>query len=40
MRWATLDEREEAISDSAIFIVVGIAMIIIGVAIDGRYRLF
>jgi hypothetical protein len=40
MRWATPDEREEAISDSAIFIAVGIAMIIIGVAIDSRYRLF
>jgi hypothetical protein len=40
MRWATLDERHEAISDSAIFIAVGIAMIIIGVTIDSRYRLF
>ena len=40
MRWATPDEREEAISDSAIFVAVGIAMIIIGVAIDSRYRLF
>jgi hypothetical protein len=40
MRWATPDEREEAISDSAIFVAVGVAMIIIGVAIDSRYRLF
>ena len=40
MRWATLDERHEAISDSAIFVAVGIAMIIIGVTIDSRYRLF
>jgi hypothetical protein len=40
MRWATLDERHEAISDSAIFIAVGIAMVIIGVTIDSRYRLF
>jgi hypothetical protein len=40
MRWATLDERHEAISDSAIFIAVGIAMIVIGVTIDSRYRLF
>jgi len=40
MRWATLGERNEAISDSAIFIAVGIVMIIIGVAIDSRYRLF
>jgi hypothetical protein len=40
MRWATPRERDETISDSAIFIAVGIAMIIIGVAIDSRYRLF
>jgi len=40
MRWATPDEREEAISDSAIFVAVGVAMIIIGVAIDSRYTLF
>ena len=40
MRWATPTEREEAISDSAIFVAVGIAMIIIGIAIDSRYQLF
>src|SRR5205809_811492 len=40
MRWATLDERHETINDSAIFIAVGVAMIIIGVTIDSRYRLF
>jgi hypothetical protein len=40
MRWATPEEREDAISDSAIFVAVGIAMIVIGVAIDSRYRLF
>ncbi len=40
MRWATPRERDETLSDSAIFIAVGIAMIIIGVAIDSRYRLF
>ena len=40
MRWATPGERDAAISDSAIFIAVGIAMIVIGVAIDSRYRLF
>jgi hypothetical protein len=40
MRWATPAEREEAISDSAIFIAVGLAMIIIGVAVDSRYQLF
>jgi hypothetical protein len=40
MRWATPAEREEAISDSAIFVAVGIVMIIIGIAVDSRYQLF
>ena len=40
VRWAEPTEREEALSDSAVFISVGVAMIIIGIAIDSRYRLF
>jgi hypothetical protein len=39
VRWATLPEREEALSDSAVFVAVGLAMIVIGIAIDGRYQL-
>ncbi len=40
VRWATLIEREEAISDSAVFVAVGFAMIVIGIVIDSRYQLF
>jgi hypothetical protein len=40
VRWATDSEREEAITDSAVFIAVGIAMIMIGIAVDSRYSLF
>jgi hypothetical protein len=40
VRWATDAEREESISDSAIFIVLGVVMIAIGIAVDSRYRLF
>lgn len=39
VRWATPSEREEALSDSAVFVAVGLAMIVIGIAIDSRYRL-
>ncbi len=39
MRWATTSEREEALSDSAVFVAVGLAMIFIGIAIDTRYEL-
>jgi hypothetical protein len=40
VRWATPGEREAALSDSAVFVAVGLAMIVIGIAIDGRYRVF
>ncbi len=40
VRWATLNEREDAINDSAVFVAVGFAMILIGIVIDSRYHLF
>jgi hypothetical protein len=40
VRWATTAEREAALSDSAIFIAVGVAMILIGIVVDSRYSLF
>jgi hypothetical protein len=40
VRWATLHEREDAINDSAVFVAVGFALIVIGIVIDSRYRLF
>jgi hypothetical protein len=39
LRWATLEEREEAISNSAIFVVLGLALILLGVFADSRVQL-
>jgi hypothetical protein len=39
MRWATPSEREETLSDSAVFVAVGLVLVVIGIAIDNRYRL-
>jgi hypothetical protein len=39
LRWATLEEREEAISNSAIFVVLGLALILLGVLADTRVQL-
>jgi hypothetical protein len=40
VRWATPSEREEALNDSAIFVSIGFALIIIGALVDDRTRLF
>lgn len=39
VRWATPAEREETINTSAIFVTLGFVLILIGVAVDSRYRL-
>jgi hypothetical protein len=39
LRWATIEERNEAISNSAIFVVLGLALILLGVLADTRVRL-
>jgi hypothetical protein len=39
VRWATADEREAAINDSAILVALGLALILVGVAADNRYSL-
>lgn len=39
LRWATLEEREESISMSAILVTLGFVLILIGVAADSRVRL-
>jgi hypothetical protein len=39
LRWATMEEREEAISNSAIFVVLGLALILLGVLADTRVTL-
>jgi hypothetical protein len=39
MRWATPLEREESLNESALYLVLGIALILLGVATDTRVRL-
>jgi hypothetical protein len=39
LRWATLEEREEAISNSAVFVALGLALILLGVLADSRVHL-
>ena len=38
-RWATAEEREGSLNDSAIFVTLGIALIVLGVVADSRYDL-
>jgi len=40
LRWATPSEQEESINLSAVLIVLGFALILLGVAADTRYSLF
>jgi hypothetical protein len=39
VRWATREEREEAISMSAVLVTLGFVLILIGVAADTRVSL-
>ncbi len=39
LRWATPDEVQSTIADSAIFIVLGLVVILLGLMIDSRYTL-
>jgi len=39
LRWATPDEHTSTIAESAIFIVVGVLLILIGLVVDNRYQL-
>jgi hypothetical protein len=39
LRWATPEEREEAMSNSAVFVTLGFALIVIGILADSRVRL-
>ena len=39
MRWATPLEREESLNESALYVVVGFLLIVLGVAADSRYSL-
>ena len=39
VRWATPDERTDTLNDSAVFVAVGLVMVVIGIVIDPRYSL-
>jgi hypothetical protein len=39
LRWATAEEHQSTIAESAIFIALGLLLIVIGLAIDSRYHL-
>jgi hypothetical protein len=40
LRWASLPEQNETINNSAIFIVLGLVLVFIGVAFDSHHSLF
>ena len=40
IRWATPLERQEALNESALYVVVGFLLILLGVAADSSHRLF
>ena len=40
VRWATPEEREETINMSAIYVLLGFVLILLGFAADTRYSLF
>jgi hypothetical protein len=40
MRWATPDERETSINESAIFVSLGLVLILLGIAADNRTGLY
>lgn len=40
LRWATADEQGTTINDSAIFVALGLVLIMIGAVVDTRYDLF
>ena len=38
-RWATAEEREGSLNDSAIFVTLGVLLVLLGVVADSRYEL-
>jgi len=40
MRWASPLEREQSLNESALYVVVGFVLILIGIVTDSRARLF
>ena len=39
VRWASRDERLQSINESAIFVTIGIALLVLGVIVDARTQL-
>jgi hypothetical protein len=39
VRWATREEQERVLSDSAIFVTVGFVLVVIGLVVDGRHSI-
>lgn len=39
LRWATLDEQNETINQSAVFVILGLILVLIGVIVDTRHSL-
>ena len=39
LRWATLDEQNETINNSAVFIILGLILVLIGVVVDSHHPL-
>ena len=40
VRWATREEHEEAINYSAVYVILGLVLIFLGIASDNRHTLF
>ena len=40
MRWATLSEQDDAINNSAVFVILGFILVFIGALIDTHHSLF
>jgi len=40
LRWATLSEQEESINNSAVFVGLGVVLVLIGVLLDSRHSFF
>jgi hypothetical protein len=40
LRWATLGEQNETINSSAVFVVLGLVLIAVGILVDARQSLF
>lgn len=39
LRWARREEQEDTLANSALFIVVGLVLVVVGLAVDPRVRL-